>query len=564
MPGDGGAASPCTLYCYRCLGLLKGLNVETVCRSETSSDHNLNHRLAWALLSPGPVRTQLEFFSHGAPMSELPALSSIVDDLTFIPICEQAVERAHGDIHKRTAGRKVAPQYVSLGMRLPMLAASLDAPGGAERFEVLCECFDEVRTARNYCEALRVSPHPAVKVHLDAKCVNTGLTLVAAASVVYGHDLLSKFSAFDKAKKETGARNRKMKVLAKSWLGAASLSGLERVVTNAMADHFREVGNKTDIFSLPSTAMMQTASLGSCLGPASRQQGGPAQLEQDSETRQLALASNSDAEQDRMYFRVVDMTPTNAKTVPLEVASGRPLQLHQIVITIHDVTSASEETAVVALSPSSASDSTGLDALFLLSSFGADAELVEAGCLRWHAERELSWTVRGMPYCAKSSALLQHLLKERALDSLHRTAHISSAEQLAAAQQLEMQGIVHCMTLCTLPGTEWCLTGFGVRSLQPLIAIKEPLCVFRIRGDCALCDMTSYELLLHLRNAGWVDDVFKAGRRNRPAAFVPGGALVWYRSCTLSIVNRRYLLALAQASAGELPHPVEHCRCCFI
>lgn len=107
--------------------------------------------------------------------------------------------------------------------------------------------------------------------------------------------------------------------------------------------------------------------------------------------------------------------------------------------------------------------------------------------------------------------------------------------------------------------SSFALTVAGVSNLRSVVVLKEPRRVCDPRPGLAICDRTSFEMMLALRDAQWEWKAFPPKKQDRDAlTYKVGDPLIWYSMSNSP--NKLYLQCLLQAEdlqlqgIEEIPH----------
>ena len=79
----------------------------------------VHHRLTLIFCAPGQVRSELEQFASGRPLSLLRCLKVWVCKLRSIIVTERAAERPHSLVNHQTTYKKVGPLSVAMAIHMP-------------------------------------------------------------------------------------------------------------------------------------------------------------------------------------------------------------------------------------------------------------------------------------------------------------------------------------------------------------------------------------------------------------------------------------------------------------
>ena len=254
-------------------------------------------------------------------------------------------------------------------------------------------------------------------------------------------------------------------------------------------------------------------------------------------------------------FRIISANPANRKLMRVSAGAGRRLLRSQVAVTIHRV---GHHGTVDSMPTSTCDDCAENVSLLRLEE---DAAVLEDSLLGWRKSSGLVFSLRGMPQVeGVDNAAMSTVVTDIVLSQQAPSRYVPpNAVSQRVLDFLSEAGVVECCH------DSWRLTGLGMQRLSHGLKLERPFKVCQ-RREVPIADMTTYELIVLLRERGWVWNLW-VPKSKRPAhlvlpeAYVPGSAKVWF-SPGISVVWP-YLAVLAQvdelASQGlpRVPHARE-------
>ena len=211
-------------------------------RVEVDGVNELHHRLTLKVLKHGSQeRQEIEAFSNGTELAELPALRSFIWSLRFIPTVERVQERDHATTKRLVSHRgRITGPYVSLRLRFEELRPLIDLPA---EFQEYLECFEEIASPDDLAKRMGFSNH-WLWMEAVAKKYTSRLKFGIAASILYSMDPATQFAKVQKARENRSKRKKEKEQRVRAALKKIepkennrwSPEGVERL---AMAEHLQ-------------------------------------------------------------------------------------------------------------------------------------------------------------------------------------------------------------------------------------------------------------------------------------------------------------------------------------
>lgn len=209
-----------------------------------------------------------------------------------------------------------------------------------------------------------------------------------------------------------------------------------------------------------------------------------------------------DAGHQDVFFRVLDATPSRARTLRLPPVERSRLAATDIAITLHErsYVDAADSDLVVSITPRRPPGAN--NAVALLTDLGS-RDVVVPSLRRWRTAPDLQYAVAGYETDADVCNLLTAMVGARAFPGVGSPYVLSNAEAAnrAAMQRLSATGCVSQV------GEAWVFTTSGVRALQCRQRLCLPEQVFAVRAGVPIEDRTHFELRCALLEEGWREEV---------------------------------------------------------
>ena len=164
----------------------------------TAQSQAAHHRITWSWLhADSAIREQIQSFSRGESLANLPLLEQRLAELALVPTAERRQEGDHGLI-ERYVKAKVSPSYISLVLRRPEIEDICRSDDGMNSFlDILEKCVNP----REMATALSLDKHP-LWLRGIAENKNRSAMLTILACILYSLDADAQYLALSAAKKK--------------------------------------------------------------------------------------------------------------------------------------------------------------------------------------------------------------------------------------------------------------------------------------------------------------------------------------------------------------------------
>ena len=220
-----------------------------------------------------------------------------------------------------------------------------------------------------------------------------------------------------------------------------------------------------------------------------------------------------------LYFKVVNPTPSRAKTVALPPGAGSKLRHNDILVTLHRSTAG----GAVEAGPSILA---GV-AIFVVLRLGANFQTFRNGFVQWPIDGTSVYGVVGYEHDENMVALITNMVRLRALHGHDGVLAVpdDDYETTSMLGHLGGAGLVNqttSMTLLPHGCRGWILTQSGLQLLTHAHRLRAPIPVCSSGSGLALEECSVLQLMLRLENDGWEmkrtspAKAFKAFRLRKP------------------------------------------------
>ena len=158
-----------------------------------------HHRITWSWMNKhSPIRAELESFSQGAALEELPLLRHRLAEMMLVPTAERRQEADHALIDRYVQTSASGP-YISLVLRRPQIESICSSEAGRAQFiKILhAKCRDPKKIAR----ALSLAQHPLWLRGVEEKQPRQK-QLQILAHIVYSLDIDAQFLQLSATRKK--------------------------------------------------------------------------------------------------------------------------------------------------------------------------------------------------------------------------------------------------------------------------------------------------------------------------------------------------------------------------
>ena len=502
---------------------------------DSSLPGTAHHRLSENLLSPaGVVRRDLEKFAQGHPRSSWSdATIKHVTPLKFISVNERPVEATHA-VLKARGGRKLNKQmsYLSFQLRFPDVRQLVETDGR------------ELRTFTQQLETLQAQPssipvllglgdHPMLRANHSSQ--------PAVKKIVYHYDGESMLRDLDTYRKrlDQARAARKGLVVAECMRDPEPL--VDALLRRAAWRHIREVVPSGAYITLPAAPVaLNLDSLASRLAPT---RAGDAALALCGVRHASPMVIDSDEggclqvlhEPDRIeardvprVYKVVRSTPGRQICIKPVPGVSRWLEEQDVAVTQHHVHffDGQAKKLHVHVEANSRTDSC-VDFALLRCDEPGSAEFLRRHCLAWQQSHDIEFTtpletrvLDSDVRLAVSSLLAAGALPNSAFPYVVSHEDVGMAFHLAVLHELHEKGVARKLREGEDHST-WELTAYGVSILRLVVMLQNPVAALTPRCSVPLREWTTWELVDHLQDNGWVIDA-SWGSRKPPSPFALG------------------------------------------
>ncbi len=490
-----------------------------------------HHPVSLRFLAPGgPLRTDLEAFAAGAPMSE--HLQSEAFALKFIPVVERVVEALHRDVKVASKHIKLGPTKVSLSVRLREIMERMDAD--PDFLPDLQKVFDLTRHPKQAAASLGIFGHPALVALRNQGSTDSPVWIRAVAHIVHRCDLETQFADMSQARRTHVAKRKADTSQAEKLHNNQALPTprtYESIFKRAISDHFRACAVSDCFYSLP---VAEPFELFPVLSNAEKRH----RVDERQDVLDIVL---DDREGQRpmhgdLYFRLLHGGPSRMKAMQMPVATAPTFAKDAFVIAAHTINNFVGDQPHVNMTARCKPQ-----VLQALESCSLDVLRHEFKC--WKLSPGIQYALPGLEGTDQSSVTkwVTRLITARALPGGEPVP--MNDLPLPLCQTLFQAGFLERFNL--RGGGHIALSEAALPKIQMVGALQDPMQVCSI-GTKKIADYDLMEFLSALELKGWSWKPLPPTTRAREhLCHEPGGCLEWYSQS--HVINKAYLQCLLEA-----------------
>lgn len=479
----------------------------------------------------GPLRTDLEAFAAGAPMSE--HLQSEAFALKFVPVVERVVEALHRDVKVASKHNiKLGPTKVSLAVRLREIMERMDA--NADFLPGLQKIFDLTRNPKQAAASLGIFGHPSLVALRNQGSADAPVWIRAVAHIVHRCDLETQFADMSQARKTHGAKRKADTSQAERIHNNQALPTprtYESIFKRAISDHFRANAVSDCFYSLPAAEPFE-------LFPVMSNAEKRRRVNERQEVLDIVL---DDREGQRpmhgdLYFWLLHGGPSRMKGMQMPIATAPSFAKDACVIAVHAINNLVGEQPHINMTAHCKPEI--LQALELCS-----LDVLRYEFKSWKLSPGIQYALSDLEGADQSSMTkwVTHLITARALPGGEPVP--MNDLPLPLCQTLFQAGYLERFNLRS--GGHIALSEAALPKIQLVGALQDPTQVCSV-GTTKIADFDLMELLLSLELKGWSWKPLPATTRAREGlCHKPGGRLEWYSQS--HVINKAYLQCLLES-----------------
>lgn len=407
---------------------------------------------------------------NGAGLWTLEPLATEVATMLLIPTTERRIEARHAITHRSTIHRRVTPAYVSLQLRMPGWESSLKRQ--RDLLQQTVECFERARKVRRLVHDLGLSTHPQLSAMLaDKKTRSCDLWRILAA-VLYSDDPANQFANLNKGRQVNRRHKESLQkqVNVTGGIPRCRRPSWQLVVETAQLDHFRQTALAGRVYSLPAAALegddaTQLVPLREKLGRAGEPLDQRALMDLGADANEAVVSAAPDAGPRRLFFSIINATPSKARVIPLPAAASSKLGPDDMQVALHvDYQAISEAEGCISVGAAQVAS----NPVMVLSRLGALLADDPEQLLSWKVRGRLQYCFSGIPLNSEEVELVTQMVVSGAMPSTGQQfccQRDSTASEILS--RLEALGHVASSGADQAGLEHWVFTGLGMRALEP-------------------------------------------------------------------------------------------------
>lgn len=527
----------------------------------TPADHrNLHHRFTRLFFEDVGMRAQLGLHAKGTPLSELERkYQEAVSIFRFCPCAERVIESFHKDVKQGTGQRRPKLAYASLLLRQRELEDALDRrPADLVKF---LDCFSACRNIHAAAEGLSLQRHPDL-LHLRGQGLHQNYFYSVLQSIVYRSDMVTPCMDLTAHKrKHLQHRNREQRQALRA-VAQRPRRSIDTVLANEFVEHFRASacdstgGASCSYLLLPGTdPLAPLQDIDEVLGPPVRAADTTAAFDADGMPEPPAS---------QLCLKIADAHPARKHVIPTAVVASGRLSRCAIAVSVHEVVEVANDGSHIVSQAAALCSGTGGIGIKLLDKFLlADWNLIRT---TWKlcSPADGAFPCFAGATCKSSRAdictVLHRLVAAQAYPGKLTGYKCDDNTELAVLHELQDLGLFESSEAVDMeldPRPQWFLSRAGLQRLS--FGVMLPLAGQRLIGDVrpgmCMADLSSYELILLLRDSGWAWQPLTRFAKATPHRIAAEPReLVWHSGAT---VHHSYLLALLKGPELHELHGIE-------
>ena len=244
---------------------------------------------------------------------------------------------------------------------------------------------------------------------------------------------------------------------------------------------------------------------------------------------------------------MVHTNPGAAHVVALPPASGSRIPTKSLAITLHRTVLHDEVSGQSSVGPSSSVGANNPVAIMDLCN--ASLPDIREHLKHWSVDKRSSYHIEGLQHVPQITNAIERLIHSGAFPQTERSYIVAKTDQAQSSLMKSLEGLGLVFRYHEHEDrVQWQFTVLGAGKLSMAHSICKPVALCAPRGNIAIENATSWELMCWLRQKDWTWERLPRTqkKRQRLPPYMDGSPRVWYTAQTTA--NVQYLVALVRAS----------------